>query len=311
MIQVIASNVRPSSPALVRRFLANPDVLLQVGDDDGDSPAAADTFSLVLHDLRMGGTWKKTRRGRLKETERVLCAELKGRTSISFLDLGASDGVTTWEAVQSLREVLGGDVSAWLADVNLYLYRYRKGPVVEYRAGDGEPIMARIGRLGLRLSKHRAALRQSPDPLVTLYLRLEALRRRMTLDTRIPLIHPLARAERAITPIEMNCQERQDNLNDSVDAVRASNVLNHGYFTPDQIRIALSHLHAYLRDGGCLVVSRNIDVAGKELECGTVWRKNGCLFERVDDFGRGSEVREIVDEWRAATAITDRVLPSL
>lgn len=298
MIQVIASNVRPSSPLLNRRFLANPDVLLQVADGNGNAALDADTFSLVMHDLRMGGTWKKTGRGRLKETERVLCAALKGKHSIAFLDIGASDGITTWEAVQSFRQALGADVSAWLADVNLYLHRFRKGPLVEYRATDGEPIMARVGRLGLRLAKHRPALRQSPDPLVTLYLRLTVVRRTMKEDARIPLIHPLARAERAITPIEMNCLERYDFLRDSVDAVRASNVLNHGYFTPGQIASAVSHLHTYLRDGGCLVVSRNIDVGGKELECGTIWRKNGSQFDWIEDFGQGSEVREIVNNWR-------------
>ena len=303
MIQVVASEIRPSSPRLNRRFLANPDVLLGVGDAQrpaGD--AAGDTFSLVLHDLRMGGTWKKTSRGRLKQTERALCSQLAGRTSITLLDLGASDGITTWEAVQTLRDTVGATVSAWLADMNLYLYRYRKGPLIEYRASDGEPIMARVGRLGLRLSKHRAALGQSPDPLVTAYLGLSPLRRGMQLDTRIPLIHPFARGEHAITPLEMNCLERQEPLVDRVDAVRASNVLNRGYFTAVQLRTAIAHLHAYLREGGCLVVSRNIDVPGGELECGSVWRRRGHRFERVEDFGQGSEVRDLVDEWRADPA---------
>lgn len=310
MIQVIASDVRPSSSGLNRRFLANPDVLLgAAGLDDPCADGAGDTFSLVLHDLRMGGTWKKTGRGRLKQTERALCSELAGRTSITLLDLGASDGITTWEAVQTLRETFGAEVSAWLADVNLYLYRYRKGPLVEYRASDGEPIMARLGRLGLRLSKHRAVLQHSPDPLVTAYLRLSPLRRRMQLETRIPLIHPIARGEPAITPLEMDCLRCQKTLIGSVDAVRASNVLNHGYFTPAQLRTAISHLHAYLRDRGCLIISRNIDVSGGELECGSVWRKHSFGFERVENFGQGSEVREIVDEWRAATASSAEARP--
>jgi hypothetical protein len=301
MIQVIASDVRPSSPRVNRRFLANPDVLLGVGGIDQPSgDGAGDMFSLVLHDLRMGGTWKKTGRGRLKQTEAALCSQLAGRTSITLLDLGASDGITTWEAVQTLRQALGASVSAWLADVNLYLYRYRRGPLVEYRAGDGEPVMARVGRLGLRLSKHRSALGQSPDPLVTAYLRLSPLRRGMQLDARIPLIHPFARCERAISPLEMDCLRRHEPLIDGVDAVRASNVLNRGYFTPSQLRTAISHLHAYLHDGGCLVVSRNIDEAGGEVECGTVWRKRGRGFERVEDFGQGSELREIVEDWRSA-----------
>ena len=84
---------------------------------------------------------------------------------------------------------------------------------------------------------------------------------------------------------------------DGVDAVRASNVLNNGYFRPEQIRTAISHLHAYLREEGCLVISSNIVVATGEVEQGTVWRKSGRRFELIEDFGDGSEVREIVERW--------------
>lgn len=303
MIQVIASEPRPAAERQRRRLLLDPDLLLTPGPDaSGTSADECDTFSLVLHDLRMGGTWKRTNRGRLPQTERALSEQLAGRGSVRLLDLGASDGITTFEAVRALREALGVDVTAVLADVNLYLHRFRMGPLVEYRASGGEPIMARAGKLGLRLSKHRPALRQSPDPLVGLYLRLSPLRRRLRPDARIPLIHPLARVERAITPFEMDCLERQPGLVDSVDAIRASNVLNHGYFTSAQLHSAVTHLHAYLKEGGCLVVSRNVDGPRGEAECGSVWRKRGTRFEHRKDFGLGSELRDIVSAWRAPTA---------
>ena len=298
MIQFIAPDIRPASPRLSRYFLSNPDYLLRVGESNGQSPAEAhDKFSLVMHDLRMGGTWKRTNRGRLKQTERALCEQLAGKTRVTLLDLGASDGVTTWEAVHTLRQSLGGEVRALLADVNIYMCRYRKGPFVEYRAGDGEPILARIGRLGLRLSRQREALRQSPDPLASLYLRMTGLRERMQLDARISLIHPLARSEPSITALELNCLTRHEGLIDGVDAVRASNVLNNGYFRPEQIRTAISHLHAYLREEGCLVISSNVVVAAGEVEQGTVWRKSGRRFELIEDFGDGCEVREVVERW--------------
>jgi len=300
MIQWIASDILPASTRLSRYVLTNPDFLLRACESmEQDTVEANHKFSLVLHDLRMGGTWKRTNRGRLKQTERALCEQLAGKTRVTLLDLGASDGVTTWEAVQTLRQSLGAQVFALLADVNIYMCRYRKGPFVEYRAGDGEPIMVRIGRLGLRLSRRREALCESPDPLATLYLRLTGLREGMQLDARISLIHPLVRAEPSITALEMNCLKRHEGLIDGVDAVRASNVLNHGYFRPEQIRAAVSHLHAYLHEGGCLVISTNIDEAGGEVEQGTVWRKSGRRFELIENFGSGSEVREIVEGWGA------------
>ena len=119
----------------------------------------------------------------------------------------------------------------------------------------------------------------------------------MRLEARIPLIHPLTRAEAAITAVEMNCLERKTEFLNSLEAVRASNVLNNDYFTSDQIRTAVSHLHAYLKPGGCLVVSRNNDVAGGEVEHGTVWMRRPRNFERVEDFNDGSEVSGIIDTW--------------
>ena len=74
MFQYITADVLPLSPRLKKYCLTNPDFLLKVSvtnseDLDGD---AGEKFNLVMHDLRMGGAWKRTSSGRLKETERVL-----------------------------------------------------------------------------------------------------------------------------------------------------------------------------------------------------------------------------------------------
>ena len=182
MIQFIAPDIRPTSPRLSRYFLSNPDYLLESRRVQRQVARRSphDKFSLVIHYLRMG--WhveaNESRAGLEENGNAALCEQLAGKTRVTLLDLGASDGVTTWEAVHTLRQSLGGEVRALLADVNIYMCRYRKGPFVEYRAGDGEPILARIGRLGLRLSRQREALRQSPDPLASLYLRMTGLRQR-------------------------------------------------------------------------------------------------------------------------------------
>jgi hypothetical protein len=193
-----------------------------------------------MHDLRTGGAWKRTSSGRLKETERVLIKYLTAAhgKQATLLDIGASNGITTWEAVRELRKHLGVEIKAVLADLYLYLLRFRRGPVIEYRTGDGEPVMVRVGRLGLRLAKHRRAVQEATDPLAALYFRMENFRNNMRLEARIPLIHPLTRAEAAITAVEMNCLERKTEFLNSLEAVRASNVLNNDYFTSDQIRTA-------------------------------------------------------------------------
>ena len=157
--------------------------------------------------------------------------------------------------------------------------------------------MARLGPLGLRLAKHRQEIGGS-DLLSALYLSAKSVRDAMRLDTRIALVNPLVSSEPGIIVSELNCLQQNDMFLGKFTAARASNVLNLGYFEPDQIASAITHLHAYLCQDGCLVVSRNVDSPAGEVENGSVWLKRADRFERVEDFGSGSEVKEIIDSWR-------------
>ena len=303
VIQFVVSGALPTFRVLRSSCLANPDALLniaqQVGQPSSSAGELSDRFSLILHDLRMGGVWKRTNRGRLKRTEEMLCAHIQPelRRELTLLDIGASDGITTVEAVRELRRAFGGEVNAFLTDLNLWLYRYRRGAIVEYRATDGEPIMARLGPLGVRLAKHRRAAQPDSNRLARLYLQLKRFRKSMRLDARISLVNPASRYEPGITIMELDCLVCNESLRGRIAAIRASNVLNLSYFSIPQMRCAVGHLHAYLREGGCLVVSRNNDEPTGEPEYGSVWLKEGCRFRWLQDFGFGSEIKSIVDGW--------------
>ncbi len=285
------------------RCLADPDSLLAIACslEAANVPNAprSDRFSLILHDLRMGGAWKRTNRGRLRQTEEMLCDYIHAEPhqGLTLLDIGASDGITTVEAVRALRRTFGDQVQAIVADRNLWLLRYRRGPVVEYRAADGEPIMARLGRIGIRLARPRQGAPSDDNPLARLYLRCAGFRSAMRHEAQIPLVHPAARREPGVAVMELDCLVSKECLKDRIAAIRASNVLNLGYFGLPQIRLTVGHLHGYLRDGGCLVVSRNHDQPDGERENGSVWLKDGARFRWVRDFGAGSEIRQIVDDW--------------
>jgi hypothetical protein len=285
--------------------LADPELLREIAERcaalDTADPQLCDRFSLILRDLRIGGTWKRTNRGRLVKTEEILCAHLppRLREDIVLLDLGASDGVTTVELVRALRAAFGGKVRAYLADRDLWLYRCRRGGLVEYRAGDGEPILARLGPFALRLARQRGNA-PGTDRLARSYLALDRLRRRMRPDGRISLVNPLVKHEPGITAIRVDCLAREQSLVDRVSIVRASNILNRDYFTGAQIDQALAHVHAYLRPGGCLVVSRNHDEAGAEIEHGSLWSRTRSGFSRMADFGKGAEIGGRIDGWRVA-----------
>ena len=303
MIKVIASHALSPAEASGSRRLSDPDLLLDIaGRFDGAAPpegSLSDEFSLILHDLRMGGTWKRTSRGRLPCAERMICAHLvpPAAGEIAVLDLGASDGITTLDLAAALRTAFGDRVRVFLTDLNLWLLRYRKGPVVEYRAANGEPIMARIGRVGLRLARERHDQERGADPIAAAYLMCRGLRQSMRLDARISLIHPLVARDPAITAMELDCVARVPELAGRFAAIRASNVLNPGYFSPAQMQAAIGNMHAYLRERGCIVISRNQDGPTGEVENGSVWRKTGERFAHVADFGAGSEIKSLLDGW--------------
>jgi hypothetical protein len=305
MMQLVVSPPLPATSRLRQRCLLDPDALLNLETEfrasQADIEELSDRFSLILNDVRMAGAWKRTKRQRLKQTEEMLCAHIPPplRQDLLLLDIGASDGITTVDALRRMKQVFGETARAYAADLNLWLLRYRRGPVVEYRASNGEPIMVRIGPLGLRLSKSRRGS-AAPDYnlLVQLYLQLQTFRRSMSSDAKISLVNPISRYEPGLTIIELDCLKREPSLINRISAVRASNVLNPGYFFPAQIHEAVGHLHAYLRDGGCLVISRNIDTVAGESENGSVWIREPDRLRWIQNFGSGSEVKEIVDDWR-------------
>ena len=280
---------------------ANPHRLLDLAEqahkvNTSTLKALAHEFSRILHDVRVGGVWKRTQPGRLPLTENAMVTRLAhGNGPGEVLDIGASDGSTSFDLLHALKAGCDRKFHVHMADLYLWLDVWRNGSLMEYRSTDGKPVMARVGRFGMRLptSEHRWDL--PGNILAKLYLSLTSMREAMVCEARIPMINPLALAEGDITPIEMNCLNDNAEMRSRFDAVRASNILNHEYFSPDQLRQILGYLHSYLHPDGVLVVSRNEGGVDSETENGTVWRRKADGFAREDSFGAGSEIAAIVD----------------
>lgn len=102
MFQLIARQT-VADPILKQRRLADPDLLLHIVNsarftqDRSLQNELSNLFSQVLHDLRMGGAWKRTGSRRLVQTERTLQQHLPPARHgiVNLLDLGASDGITS------------------------------------------------------------------------------------------------------------------------------------------------------------------------------------------------------------------------
>jgi hypothetical protein len=262
-------------------------------------PQASD-FSEIVSSIRIGRTHKLTRPSRLQEVTSVLCGHLSraDREALDFLDVGASDGITSLETLRTLRKQLGSPVRVCALDPFVRLLKYRAGAIVEYRAPNQSPVMVRIGPIGLQLS----SLDSSRDPISRFlgawYARCAALRQRMRLVETISLIHPMVAKEPDILVLEQDILRHDPGLRLRFDVARASNVLNYSYFSRAQIADAIAHLHAYLRPHGLLLISRSSSSDSGERDHGSIWRKDDDRFVHVQSIGTGAEVRDQVERYR-------------
>lgn len=266
------------------------------GPDEAARARVSSEFSRILDDLCIDGSWKRTLPRRLQRSESVLCRLLRADSpgeTLDVLDLGASDGITTVELLHALRRAGMAGARLHLADLTLTLHCYGAGALVEYRTARGEAVLARLGRLGLRLPRSPRRFDGLSTLLARLYLSLASIRARLQETGTISLINPTVRAEPDLAAFEFDVLGRDDALGGGFDAIRASNVLNKENFTQNQLLCALGKLNAYLREGGYLLVSRS-DIAAGEIERGSVWRRRGPGFIPVEDFGGGSEISAVV-----------------
>ena len=160
--------------------------------------------------------------------------------------------------------------------------------------------MVEFGRFGMRLPKSEHKWDVLGSLLAKFYLSLSVFRKSFVHQVRIPMINPLALAmgKDRVLPIEMDCLKYQSALQANFDVIRASNILNFGYFTLEQLQIILGHFHRYLRKDGILVVSRSEGTVSNETESGTVWQRTDDGFVPKDSFGQGSEIVGLVESFQ-------------
>lgn len=261
-------------------------------------------FSLALRNLKLGGVYKRTAPGRLPLTESAIREVVpeQFRRNCRILDVGASDGITTVELLESLRADWGPEVTAVMTDINFWMERFRFGPLIEYREAGGDQLLIRIGKIAFFNYKEMPAgtetklrIRRAIQDLYELLWGL--IRPRMRYSGRLSLINPRAVDCEGLEPLFLSCLVRDESILETFHCARASNILNLGYFHESQLRLAIANLHAYLKVGGGLVISRNVDEAASEREQGTSWTKAQNRFIFRSNFGAGSEIKELVDSF--------------
>jgi SAM-dependent methyltransferase len=278
--------------------LPDPETLVRLSDSHArfNNSDVALEFSRIVSTIWIDEVNKRTHPNRLPSTLESLLRHWRpspDRRSLTFLDLGASDGLNTREAAQFVRTEYQREVHAIALDKYLTLHCHGWRWLREYRAANEAPVLLRCGPFGMRLGRRLAFW--PIEILRRLYLSRASLRGAMPRRLSIPLIHPQALLDRDLCFREADILNLDSDTLSVIDVVRASNVLNLSYFSADDIARALQRIHALLRPDGMLIVSRNVIAKDGEFEQGTLWRRLESGFKVLHEFGGGSEIAPLVN----------------
>lgn len=253
-------------------------------------------FSRLVSELCFDGSWKYTSLGRNRQSNQLLVELFRIRKplALQLLDIGASDGSTTLEMINAISSSLGISVSATMIDKYLTLVCRRKGFVKEYSTSDGKAVFVRLGPFGIVLEKiHENAFKKFLfryflsdffyRKFVCGYLRWSSLRKRLVHIEKISLINPIVESDNSVCAIEKDAFSRHAEWIARFDVVRAANVLNPGRFSIDEMKEAVVIFSDYIKDGGFLVMSRNLPDCLDSKENASIWeKKDGKLALRTE-----------------------------
>jgi hypothetical protein len=254
-------------------------------------------FSRILHCFRIGGVWKRTNEKRFVQTSNAILEQIKGNElkEVSWLDIGASDGITTYELNQQLLNLHIKTKQTVIMDPFVKITRYGRGPIKEYRDRNGDVFLLRCLCFALSIPQSTHRINAVFHWLEKYYLSKKVFRASLKKEKDIELINPLVKEDQVIKFSEEDCRAYNSNYKEKFHFVRASNVLNKQYFSDIELSKALSSIQEYLKENGILLVSRSVDKRNTEYETGTLWIKKNGKLQHTLDIGGGSEVKNLVN----------------
>lgn len=262
-----------------------------------DQKNLLDQAHRIFEYIRIGHVWRRTSRDRLGDSEQLILSALKSHQGpVSLLDVGVSDGTTSLALFNSLKtQFAEEEISFTASDLVTHLTVWRAGIFTEYRTSQGNPILARMGRLAFRMpALGGGPLKYISKFIIWLWLK-NPIRESMKAAGEIPLSNPLIRQSKQITMRELNILQEDPKLQGAFNVIRAANVLNLQYFTESEISVIVSTLYEYLEMDGHLLVCRNVVKDNNQEEAhGTLYQKKENGFIQKTSFGQGSEVNTII-----------------
>ncbi len=261
--------------------------------------ARSKEFSELLDDVSINGVSKKTGTGRLASIDRWVASILTEplSTPLQMLDVGGSDGSTTFDTMSYFRDSLGVKVKATILDMQLRLHCYHRGGLRYYVTHEKNPLLMQIGVFGILFEEITTKEGFVFNPVLRVTkkaLQRFSFEKYLQNCGDLYLENPIARRSPDIAWLEQDLFRFDPELVGAFDFVRCCNVLNYSYFSERQICDAVELLALYLKPGGLLVVSRTIDHSSSLLHDASLWMKMGAGLQHVSDLNGGSEIKRLV-----------------
>lgn len=258
-------------------------------------------FSSLLNGLWIGGVDKRTGLGRLVLLDEWLLSFIPKlqASSISILDVGGSDGTTTFELLHFLEENLRIEIKAAILERQLRLLCFRRGWMRYYKTNEKRPFILQVGPFGVLLEESKGMMQFIINPIVRFTQRCInrlTLEKYMKDEGDLILMSPLVREIANISWIEQDLTKFNESLVGSFNIIRCCNILNFYYFSEDQILNAVKLLSHYLMPNGLLLVSRSLDKTNGPLLTASIWTKSKEGLIHISDLNGGSEIKELVEK---------------
>ena len=247
-------------------------------------------FSNVIDQIRMpNGTCKTTIINRFSDLDQALSKILVNNPSSSNFvihDVAISDGITSVDLYNELKKKgLGIDYHSSDNYAELYYGDYLG--LNYFIDKDGQ--IVRISYMGILCDKY-LSWKFGISKLLGIFF-LKFLKRKILVNKKtVLLLSPNYKQllKKELVHFKVHDVFDKSDLIGFFDVIRCMNILNTLYFTPDEIKVALTNLSLSLKENGLIVIGRTNPKNG--LNEATIYEKHGDVFSSLESFNGGCEI---------------------
>jgi len=245
-------------------------------------------FSTYISYLRIGKVWKYTKCYRHSSIDEIIHELMVVRQKPLFIDVGASDGITSANLFKSIGVKFG---IFFVTDLffSLDVAKHRKDTLF-FLPGANKCFLICNDRF-----TYYSGLK---SPIFILnWIAKQKFRRVSKLRLKkgnVCLLHPdmkeLQKNQKEINILEWDVFTPWKH--EKVDMIRIANVLNKVYFPDEKIIESIKIIHDALKDSGYLLIIEN-----RKVEKWSLFIKKGNHFELIENKNSGSEIEDLIVTW--------------